>query len=158
MNGFSLKSLTVCILAAILPLIGGCGNSGSYRDPLAAYNADREAQSNQAKSEFLQRRITGGVSPSLQRSTANYARSHLRDPESARFAFLFTTPHGASVGVCGTVNSKNGYGGYTGEKPFYVEFSGGSPVAFDSAPLQGDPNHFTAICGNADLHGYWTRG
>lgn len=48
-------------------------------------------------------------------------KEELRDPESA----VFRNTHGTSVsedgplmGVCGEVNAKNGYGGFTGFAPF----------------------------------------
>lgn len=41
--------------------------------------------------------------------------SQLRDPESARFGPLTRGRGGA---VCGTVNARNGFGGYTGAAPF----------------------------------------
>ncbi len=47
-------------------------------------------------------------------------RSRLKDPASAQFADLrqgTTRPSGTPV-VCGTVNAKNGFGGYTGPTRF----------------------------------------
>jgi hypothetical protein len=51
-------------------------------------------------------------------------RPYLRDPQSAAFSGLLSTNDrkikGASAGlvVCGHVNAKNGFGGYTGDKAF----------------------------------------
>jgi hypothetical protein len=46
------------------------------------------------------------------------ARS-LKDPESARFGRIIAgRSSDGAVMVCGFVNAKNGFGGYTGEKPF----------------------------------------
>jgi hypothetical protein len=44
--------------------------------------------------------------------------SKLRDPDSAVFRNVHPTPNG--VTLCGEVNAKNGYGGYTGFKKFYT--------------------------------------
>lgn len=62
-------------------------------------------------------------------------RTRLKDPDSAIFGH--TTRHLVSDGknvACGTVNSKNGFGGYSGEKRFVymyeqhsVSFDDGSP-------------------------------
>lgn len=41
----------------------------------------------------------------------------LRDPESAQFGDVFI---GKNDVVCGTVNARNGFGGYTGMQPFTV--------------------------------------
>lgn len=46
----------------------------------------------------------------------------MKDPESARFTDLIATPpdeHG-KVTVCGWINAKNSYGGYTGYTAFFV--------------------------------------
>jgi hypothetical protein len=42
----------------------------------------------------------------------------LRDPDSAKFGDVFFGRNGT---VCGTVNSKNGFGGYTGAQVFTVD-------------------------------------
>jgi len=46
-------------------------------------------------------------------------RKALKDPDSARFGTVAAArgPDGA-ITVCGMVNAKNAYGGYTGEQPF----------------------------------------
>jgi len=55
-----------------------------------------------------------------------YVLSVLKDPESARFynvqAFNDNTI------VCGYVNAKNSYGGYTGKQVFLVSFDSGRPA------------------------------
>ncbi|RWR50638.1 hypothetical protein EOW65_06710 [Sinirhodobacter ferrireducens] len=47
-------------------------------------------------------------------------RSQLRDPDSAKFSDIVADGNSAMITVCGNVNSKNGYGGYTGKIPFSV--------------------------------------
>lgn len=49
---------------------------------------------------------------SQEKATEELVKSALKDPESAKFKNV--------VGVCGEVNSKNSYGGYTGFKSFYI--------------------------------------
>lgn len=47
----------------------------------------------------------------------------LKDPDSARFAELFLSAgesEDAPMSLCGSVNAKNSYGGYTGEKRFLI--------------------------------------
>lgn len=45
----------------------------------------------------------------------------LKDPESACFEEPFVSAKdGTKIHVCGRVNAKNSYGGYTGSKPFQV--------------------------------------
>lgn len=50
-------------------------------------------------------------------------RKPLKDPNSAQFQNLQSTRQGASVMVCGSVNAKNSYGGYTGFRPFWVKLN-----------------------------------
>lgn len=43
----------------------------------------------------------------------------LKDPDSARFGDIAAVKSSAgTITVCGWVNAKNSYGGYTGDKPF----------------------------------------
>lgn len=44
----------------------------------------------------------------------------LKDPESAEFGTIFVRDAGGIVSACGSVNAKNGFGGYTGDKSFIV--------------------------------------
>jgi hypothetical protein len=60
-------------------------------------------------------------------------RKSLKDPDSARFddGFKAVKDSKGVVSVCGMVNAKNSYGGYTGSKPFVgvLVSSGGFIVA-----------------------------
>jgi hypothetical protein len=47
-------------------------------------------------------------------------RKTLRDPGSAQFSNVYVNRRGTLAAVCGSVNSKNGFGGYGGEKQFFV--------------------------------------
>ena len=47
-------------------------------------------------------------------------KSTLKDPDSAKFESLFKQSGESDGYVCGYVNAKNSYGGYTGKKQFYV--------------------------------------
>ncbi len=51
----------------------------------------------------------------------------LKDPDSRKVEFL-RTPKGSLV--CGTINAKNSYGGYTGKKPFTAYFSQSGELIF----------------------------
>ncbi len=50
----------------------------------------------------------------------------LKDPDSAKFGpkFSASSSGGEAITVCGLVNAKNSYGGYTGMKPFLGLLSG----------------------------------
>lgn len=47
-------------------------------------------------------------------------RDSLKDPDSAKLESSFHSSGENDGYVCGHVNAKNSYGGYTGKKPFYV--------------------------------------
>ena len=51
----------------------------------------------------------------------------LRDPDSAMFRGEMLAKRGAEglVEVCGTVQARNGFGGYAQGEPFYVSMVGG---------------------------------
>ena len=45
-------------------------------------------------------------------------RAQLKDPESAKFSGVIMRPNG--LVICGYVNAKNSFGGYTGNKEFFT--------------------------------------
>lgn len=71
----------------------------------------------------------------IDSAKAAVARS-LKDPESARFADLRIgrTANGEPV-VCGTVNAKNSYGGYTGAAPFFYTQDGEFRIVEGRSPM-----------------------
>lgn len=52
----------------------------------------------------------------------NAVKQNLKDPYSAMFPSMiaFRDQGSRAVHVCGVVNAKNSFGGYTGGKPFYA--------------------------------------
>ncbi|MGX1096511.1 hypothetical protein [Amorphus sp. MBR-141] len=59
------------------------------------------------------------LTPSQRASVEAGVRDALKDPESARFGEMYAGRSPSDlVTVCGYVNAKNSFGGYTGEKPF----------------------------------------
>lgn len=60
--------------------------------------------------------------PPNARAIQQAVAAELRDPGAAQFRgirVIATTEAGANV--CGEVNAKNGYGGFTGWQPFFAE-------------------------------------
>lgn len=54
-----------------------------------------------------------------------YVRAHLRDPESAKFTDVtMIKVGGAPYAICGWVNGKNGFGGYSGPRRFFQPVDG----------------------------------
>ena len=77
-------------------------------------------------------------------------RASLRDPDSAKFSDV--TAHRSPVGtgaspapiqVCGTVNSRNGFGGYVGPRRFIV--TDGTGVAIIDPAGDGGNEVFEAL-------------
>ena len=68
-------------------------------------------------------------------------RRSLKDPDSARFGkFVATVDDKGKVHVCGYVNAKNSYGGFTGEKLFHGAFPIDPKGAFAAVGIGGGDN------------------
>jgi hypothetical protein len=74
------------------------------READEAAEAEAEKQRNQSKSAALLAKLEQSVC------------DHLKDPDSAQFSNIQLTPSGNAL--CGNVNARNGFGGYTGAKAF----------------------------------------
>lgn len=74
------------------------------------------------------------------------AKSVLKDPASALFEDVRAAD--GTSGVCGRVNAKNSYGGYTGFKLF---FSSDGQVYIDSDPLSPISLKITSECTKLDI-------
>lgn len=80
-------------------------------------------------------------------------RHSLKDPESAKFSSYYR-PFGDGVGyVCGTVNAKNSYGGYVGNRNYYIHLTVKKDKVVDNSPVkiidEGDDKgegNFRSIC------------
>lgn len=80
-------------------------------------------------------------------------RQGLKDPDSAKFESNYK-PSGDNDGhVCGRVNAKNSYGGYTGYKNFYVYINTKDGKLVDHGPVKIADNedeeaqaNFQTIC------------
>lgn len=74
----------------------------------------------------------------------------LKDPNSAMFGELKAASDGKGiVYVCGYVNARNSFGGYTGMQPFHGVM-GGAPPIFAAAGFGSSPGGIAAtriICG-----------
>lgn len=59
------------------------------------------------------------LSPSQEAAVKASVTGTLKDPESARFGTIAASKDGTgTITVCGLVNAKNSFGGYTGNQPF----------------------------------------
>ena len=97
----------------------------------------------------LKQTATGKSDPTLAAARAAVARK-LKDPGSATFdqLVLKTAPNTRGEPmevVCGTVNAKNSYGGFTGAKPFVYILKVGEVQIVDNNASDGDAFIATAI-------------
>lgn len=71
------------------------------------------------------------LSPEENKAVRHTFEEILRDPSSARYSKIrASVSQFGIIRVCGFVNAKNGYGGYTGNDPFYGIISNTSPKKF----------------------------
>ena len=83
--------------------------------------------------------LLSGCSGGLEKQARAALSSKLNDPRSAEFENLRKSKTDANGNylICGEVNAKNQFGGYTGFKPFVASSDGkGSPIVADTAEAQ----------------------
>jgi len=90
-------------------------------------DAQRSAQQMQSTRESFQAQVRATSLP------ANYQQlidaefvATLKDPESRKIVYG-RNPYGSLV--CGTLNARNSYGGYTGQQPFHAYFTATGKLA-----------------------------
>ena len=76
-------------------------------------------------------------------------KKQLRDPESARFEIL-GFPKESANGVCGTVNAKNGFGGYAGAHPFLYSQANGKSQELAVIVKEGGASITKEVLSDAD--------
>jgi hypothetical protein len=130
------------LLVSTIVLALACSKSDQSSSDTAASstssNAAPSAAKNDANTESAAQQDSTPKKPNLEEreeeATVNAEESvkrRLRDPESAHFGSINTFPQGDSgmvVVVCGYVNAKNGFGGYTGEERFVSIGGAGRPL------------------------------
>lgn len=58
------------------------------------------------------------LSKAQRESVMNAIKRRLKDPDSAKFGDIIASLDDGDLFICGFVNAKNSYGGYTGMQPF----------------------------------------
>lgn len=86
------------------------------------------AQSTDFTKDEVESKITGYVAMS-----ALYMAKNLKDPASAMFQDVYVVKIGTSIIICGEVNSKNSYGGYSGFAAFKF-----TPLPSNDGDVHGD--------------------
>ena len=118
-----------------LGLIAGCANQAllDWAETLPEPNADYGEYPNNYKDLMI-----------------GWFQDNLRDPDSAKYSD-FTTPHKEYIiitqnnapavaygySACVSVNSKNGYGGYTGKQLYFFMFQNGQIIKSNNVKKGG---------------------
>lgn len=100
--------------------------------------------------------LIAGCKPSDQEFIAigeSVVRDSLKDPDSAKFESFYKSSGELDGYVCGSVNAKNSYGGYTGKKSYYVYIEVENKKIKDHGPIiivadddRKALNNFNVIC------------
>ncbi|HEV7694324.1 MAG TPA: hypothetical protein VGO52_26045 [Hyphomonadaceae bacterium] len=73
-------------------------------------------------------------------------RDRLKDPKSAEFSKLFVSRKSGAPIVCGYVNSKNGFGGFTGAQRFVGASGAGITVTEEDMAKGEMANLWAKVC------------
>lgn len=99
---------------AVLPLLvatalGGCGSPNEATDSAATDAVQSESGGETDETKAIE--VAAAAKLNL--------KSKVKDGDSIRYQNLFVSNSGGNLwALCGSVNSKNSFGGYTGFKPF----------------------------------------
>lgn len=94
------------------------------------------------------------LSPAQIKIVQAGTKKGLKDPDSARFGdiFLASVDDKGVITVCGYVNAKNSFGGYTGMEPFLGLLSNKPPV-FIPVAFGGTDSETWAVNTQCAIHG-----
>ena len=112
--------LKVILLGGVVVALSGCGVVGPaarYHDAVSTVRYESMTltlQMSQNGAKFLQ----SGTSDQAIESAKKSVASSLKDPTSAQFRNVRLVPYVNGKVVCGEVNGKNSYGGYSGFTAF----------------------------------------
>jgi len=118
--------LLIIVILVVIGIIAGSGDSPS----------GSQASSEPSKPSFESRKYEAIA------GARDAVKQMLKDPESAQFSDETAFPQGVDgITVCGYVNAKNGFGGYTGNEAFVA--------AGDIAYLQSQVSDFSGVWAKA---------
>jgi hypothetical protein len=142
-------------VAAALLLVGGCQTQTpqqfyAQQDQIYRQMEARRASEGRAASETLrnaEQTVRVPPNPGEIRAAQAAARRGLREPASATFDGLYIVQDKQNPRLrylCGTVNAKNGFGGFAGPRQFYAG-TDGSPL-FISSGADVDYLRYSFVC------------
>lgn len=118
-------------LIASAAMLAGCqqyGGLNAYQqyEVQQAFNKSAAYPAQQKKlSDIKSSKLASGYKKQID----SYFAKILKDPDSRRIEFI-RHPYGSLI--CGSINAKNSYGGYTGKQPFFAYYIGNNLSVSDS--------------------------
>lgn len=141
------------IIAAVVALLmlAAC----EQPDPYAPRNSPEVAANLQPPPEIETGELIT-LSAQQQQQVRVGTAKRLKDPEAARFGKLSATrAKDGSITVCGYVNGKNSYGGYTGYSPFMGMFlappNGNTYELVKIGSRDTEQQAIVSVCGQAGV-------
>lgn len=111
-----MQNVKFLVFVGAAVVAAGCSPSMSTLDGAQKFYADR--MSKPYVEVALDASIRSAVDRKLMEELRNPASAQLSGLRAAKGVYI---KDGATTMVCGMINSENGFGGYTGFQPFYVE-------------------------------------
>lgn len=140
-----MTKLRVIFFLMLLVLVGACAKQATYQlDPEAIKRAVKEAEppTPVALTAKQIEWVKEGV------------RKELKDPDSAKFDGIAGAKAAGEkdITVCGFVNARNSYGGYTGKKPFLGLLGSKGYVVIGIGGDQASTGAAYITCADAGIH------
>lgn len=108
-------------------------------------NQKREAEEIAANPELQRAQIEAEEDREMISQARVLMRRRMKDPESAQFSDVMVVRASGKPIVCGDVNAKNSFGGYTGRKGFVMP-KGGVPIGEEDLPQKDWVNLWNQSC------------
>jgi hypothetical protein len=125
------RTMKLTLIVVVLFLMGGCGQQQAQQSTYQATTSIPAPPPRKEPADFAVAE-SGRLPADYKKKIDQYLLRNLKDPDSRKVAYG-STPYGGLV--CGEVNAKNSYGGYTGSQPFYTIFdSSGNMSTFELFP------------------------
>ncbi len=105
-----LSAVLLVVFGGLFLLFGTSSKSSPPIDPELREQLARAYEEKREKEEDTQR---------FWAKVRSAVAAQLKDPDSARYGRMFVSRKNGTT-ICGMVNSKNSFGGYTGEQPFVM--------------------------------------
>lgn len=112
------RSSRILVISACLVFAGCVIQNGQE-----THRQETRLQNQQALQQRLDQIRRGKLPQNYKEVIDAHFAQTLKDPDSRKVEYI-STPYGPEGSlVCGAINARNSYGGYTGKQPFYAYFN-----------------------------------